>query len=288
MMREKQTRSKRQLIEEARRAGLEGRWNEAVELNQQLISRSPKDADAQNRLGRSLLELNRYTPAIEAYTSALRSDPANMIARRNLQRLELLRHRSQSSEPATVEKREATPLPRTSVFIEEIGKTWVDELVNPAPMDQLVGVRSGQQLQLEVTEGRVYISGGDGQRLGEIDAKTAERLISLINSGNRYEVYALGITTLSLRVILREVHRDPSQGTTFSFPRQIKSRAYLRERDILRQRDEADFFMLDDDEAEDEEDETVRETSEDDERSDTDTTFFVDDTVTVEEEEPTI
>ncbi len=287
-MREKQTRSKRQLIEEARRAGLEGRWDEAVELNQQLIARSPKDADAQNRLGRSLLELNRYTPAIEAYTSALRSDPANMIARRNLQRLELLRHRSQSAEPATEEKGEATPLPRTSVFIEEIGKTWVDELVNPAPMDELVGVRSGQQLQLEVTEGRVYISAGDGQRLGEIDAKTAERLISLINSGNRYEVYALGITTLSLRVILREVYRDPSQGTTFSFPRQIKSRAYLRERDILRQRDEADFFMLDDDEAEDEEDETVRETSEDDERSDTDTTSFVDDTVTVEEEEPTI
>jgi tetratricopeptide (TPR) repeat protein len=287
-MREKQTRSKRQLIDEARRAGLDGRWDEAVELNQQLISRSPKDADAQNRLGRSLLELGRYTPAIEAYTSALRSDPANMIARRNLQRLELLRHRSQTPEPVSEVRGEAIPLPRTSVFIEEIGKTWVDELVNPAPMEQLVDVRSGQQLQLEVTDGRVFVAGGDGQRLGEIDAKTAERLTSLISAGNRFEVYALGITTLSLRVILREIFRDPSQGATFSFPRQIKSRAYLRERDILRQRDEADFFMLDDDDADDDDDEAVRETSEEDERSDTDTTSFVDDTVTIEEEEPTI
>ncbi len=287
-MREQQTRSKRQLIEEARRAGLEGRWDEAVEMNQQLISRSPKDADAQNRLGRALLETHRYSPAIEAYTSALRSDPANMIARRNLQRLELLRHRAQGDEAVPVEQGEPTPLPRTSVFIEEIGKTWVDELVNPAPMEELVEVRSGQQLQLDVTDGRVYVSHSDGHRLGEVDAKTAERLIGLIAAGTRFEVYALGITTLSLRVILREVYRDPSQGTTFSFPRQIKSRAYLRERDILRQRDEADFFMLDDDEIDEEEEDAVRETSEDDERSDTDTTSFVDDTVTIEEEEPAI
>jgi hypothetical protein len=41
--------------------------------------------------------------------------------------------------------------------------------------------------------------------------------------------------------------------TTVSFPRQITSRAYLRDRDLLRQRDEADFFLFDE---EDEEDET--------------------------------
>ena len=287
-MREQQSKTKRQLIEDARRAGLEGRWSEAVELNQQLLERSPRDAAAHNRLGRALLEMHRYSPAIEAYSNALRSDPANMIARRNLQRLELLRHRSSSDTGADETATTMAPLPRTSVFIEEIGKTWVDELVNAAPMEELVEVPSGQQLQLDVTEDRVFVTRADGHRLGEIERKTAERLITLIGIGNRYDVYALGITTQSLRVILREVHRDPSFGSAFSFPRQIKSRAYLRERDILRQRDEADFFMLDDDDMDDEEEETPTEAAEDDDSGEPDTETFIDDAVVVEEEEPAI
>jgi hypothetical protein len=288
-MREK-PQTKRQLVDDARRAALEGRWTEAIELNQQLIERSPKDAEAHNRLGRALVELRRYGPAIEAYSNALRSDPANMIARRNLQRLDLLRHRPQpeGAEEDGGNGAGATA-PRTAVFIEEIGKTWVDELVNPSPMEDLVGVTSGQQLQLEVANGRLYVADEEGKRLGEIEAKTAERVISLIEGGNRYEVYALGITTQSLRVILREVYHDPSHGTRLSFPRQIKSRAYLRERDLLRQRDEADFFMLDDeDEDEDEEEEPTAEAADDEDAAEPDAEPFIDETVTVEEEEQSI
>lgn len=288
-MREQRTLTKRQMIDDARRAALEGRWTDAVELNQQLIERSPKDAEAHNRLGRALVELHRYGPAIEAYSNALRSDPANMIARRNLQRLELLRHRPQPEATDGADNGGGTAAPRTTVFIEEIGKTWVDELVNPSPMEDLVGVAPGQQLQLEVADGRLYVTAEDGKRLGEIESKTAERVIALIEGGNRYEVYALGITTQSLRVILREVYHDPSLGTRFSFPRQIKSRAYLRERDLLRQRDEADFFMLDDEDEDEEEDEdTTAEATDEEDVAEPDAEPFIDDTVTVEEEEQPI
>jgi hypothetical protein len=69
-------------------------------------------------------------------------------------------------------------------------------------------------------------------------------------SGNRYEIFALGLTGHTLRTIIREIFRDPSVATTVSFPRQITSRAYLRDRDLLRQRDEADFFLFDEDEEE--------------------------------------
>ena len=90
--------TRRQLIEDARAAALSGRWNEAISLNQQILERSPKDAEAHNRLGRAYIALGRYTDAIEAYTEALRADPANLIARRNLQRLEILRHREDTPE----------------------------------------------------------------------------------------------------------------------------------------------------------------------------------------------
>lgn len=284
-MRQPKSHTRRQLVEDARRASLEGRWEDAVELNQQLIERTSRDAEAHNRLGRSLLALDRVPSAIEAYASALRADPANMIARRNLQRLETLRNAPSAEGGTTTSAGDHPIMPKTAVFIEEVGKTWVDELVNPVAREDLAEILPGQQLQIEVADGRLVVQREDGRRLGEIEAKTAERVIGLIASGNRYEVYALGLSTQSLRVILREVFRDPSQGTTISFPRQITSRAYMRERDLLRQRDEADFFMLDDD---DDEDGPASRDADDDDGPERDAEPFSEEPVAADEEESTL
>ncbi|MEA2512965.1 MAG: hypothetical protein QOJ59_2452 [Thermomicrobiales bacterium] len=279
--------TRRQLVEQARRAALDGKWETAIQLNQEIIERSPRDADAYNRLGRALLEYRRVGAAHEAYSNALKIDPANMIARRNLQRLELVRHR-RGTEDTSQEQPRDTVIPRTTVFIEEVGKTWVDELVNPAPMEELADIYSGEQLQLVVEDGRLLVVRSNGQRVGEVEAKTAERLIDQMNDGNRYEVFALGLSVASLRVILREVFRDQAQGRRISFPRQISAtRAYLRERDLLRQRDESDFLLMDDDE-DVEEEETGVEPSDDEEATEPETDTFIEDTVVVEEEEPTI
>jgi tetratricopeptide (TPR) repeat protein len=281
-------RPRRQLVELARRAALDGNWETAIRLNQELIDRSPRDADAYNRLGRALLEYRRAGAAHEAYSNALKIDPANMIARRNLQRLELIHHR-RGTDDGTSEQARDSVIPRTSVFIEEVGKTWVDELVNPAPMDELADIYSGEQLHLSVEDGRLTVLRASGQRVGEIEAKTAERVIELMAGGNRYEVFALGLSAASLRVILREVYREQKQTGRISFPRQISAtRAYLRERDLLRQRDEADFLLLDDEDDEIEEDETGTEPGDEEDVAEPETDTFIEDTVVVEEEEPAI
>jgi len=286
-MTDSKSKTRKQLVEFARRAGLDGNWEQAIQLNQEIIDRSPRDATAYNRLGRALLEFRRVSAAYDAYSSALKIDPANMIARRNLQRLELIRHRRGAEDGGQETSRESV-IPRTSAFIEEVGKTWVDELVNPASMDELADIYSGEQLQMEISEGRLVVLRANGQRVGEVEARTAERIIDLMARGNRYEVFALGLSTASLRVILREVHRDPSMGGRISFPRQISAtRAYLRERDLLRQRDEADFLMLDDDDDNDDDDGGA-EAADDDDAAESDGETFIEDTVVVEEEEPTI
>jgi len=281
---------RRQLVEDARAAALSGRWDEAITLNQRILERSPRDAEAHNRVGRALLALGRYAEATDAYSAALRADPANLIARRNLQRLETFRHHGETgaTAPATevAMETEAASGQRTTIFIEEVGKTWVDELVNPPGMEIVSTIYPAQQLVLVVDGNRLVVTTKDGQRLGEIEAKTAERIIQLMSGGNRYEIYSLGLSAQSLRVILREVYHDPSLAEKVSFPRQITSRAYLRERDLLRQRDEADFFFSDD---EDEEDDAATVEADEEETPETEGDQFIDETVTVvEEEEPTI
>jgi len=279
-------KTRRQNIEDARRATLEGDWNTAIELNQELLGRFPRDADAYNRLGRALFELHRFSAAYDAYSASLKIDPANMIARRNLQRLELLRHSHGGDEPSDGEVETKPVIPRTNVFIEEVGKTWVDELVNPAPLEALAEVSAGEHLQLIVEGQRLAVVRESGERLGEIEAKTAERLIELIADGNRYEVYALGLSSSSLRVILREVFKDPRLATKVSFPRQISyTRAYLRDRDQLRQRDEADFLFSDEDDEEIDEEEAGTLSADEDAPGDAGPDTFEEDPVTVEEEE---
>ena len=142
------------------------------------------------------------------------------------------------------------PMPRTTAFLEEVGKTWVDELVNPGDLPLLADISAGEELRLSQEDDRLVVRRANGDRVGEVEPKTGRRVMDLMVSGNRYEIFALGLTGHTLRIIIREIYRDPSVATTVSFPRQITSRAYLRDRDLLRQRDEADFFLFDEDEEE--------------------------------------
>ena len=254
--------TRRQLGEEARKAAFAGNWEDAVTLNLQIIERFQRDAEAFNRLGRAYIALGNLDEAKDAYTKSLRADPANLIARRNLQRLEILR--GQGGQ-ATADVTRPGPMPRTTAFLEEVGKTWVDELVNPGELQILADVSPGEELRLSDEDERLVVRRGNGDRLGEVEPKTARRVLELMASGNRYEIFALGLSGHTLRTILRETFRDPSVATTVSFPRQITSRAYLRDRDLLRQRDEADFFLFD----EDEDDEEVESASADREDEDT-------------------
>jgi hypothetical protein len=123
--------------------------------------------------------------------------------------------------------------------------------------------------------------------LGEIEEVSASRVLDLTERGNRYEVYALGLSGQSLRVILRESYHAPALGNTVSFPRQITSRAYLRERDLLRQRDEADFLFLEEDE--EDIDETATSEAEEEEGADTDEVSGLDEALpNVDDEESQI
>jgi tetratricopeptide (TPR) repeat protein len=276
--------TRRQLVEDARRAALDGDWDEAIALNQQIIDRFQKDAEAFNRLGRAYLALNRLNDAKDAYSQALRADPANLIARRNLQRLEVLRGVGRTNGDGG-----APPaMPRTSVFLEEVGRTWVDELVNPGELPHLADVYAGEQLLIAEEDDRLVVRRANHDQMGEIEPKTARRVLDLMAGGNRYEIYALGLSGQTLRYILREVFRDPSLATTVSFPRQITSRAYLRDRDLLRQRDEADFFLFEDEEEDEEDAEPAAvETDEEDlsEPESDSETFLEEQAGTIEEEE---
>jgi len=68
-----------------------GQWQEAMRINQKITSDMSADADDYNRLGKAYLELRELVRAKESYEAALKVDPSNAIAKKNLKQLELRR-----------------------------------------------------------------------------------------------------------------------------------------------------------------------------------------------------
>ncbi len=235
----------REMAAEARRAAVAGNWEEAIELNVKLIERAPRDVDALNRLGKAHYELGHFRSAYEAYSEALEADPASIIARRNLERLEPLRDIEASDEDADV----AGAVNHYGAFVQEAGKTYVDDLVNPAPSSQLRRIAAGDKLGFAREGDKVVFVDASGEYVGAPEPRLGRRLAWLLDRGNTYDVFVTANAGDHVRVIVREVERSDEIGAEMSFPEQVNKaipRAYVRDSRLFRA-DENDLIIPPDD-----------------------------------------
>ncbi|MFN8536079.1 MAG: hypothetical protein U0232_01210 [Thermomicrobiales bacterium] len=159
---------------------------------------------------------------------------------------------------------------RQTMFIEEIGKTRVTEVLGLADNTTLARMASGDQVELRIEGKQVIVYSEDGLRLGNLEPRLAQRLIGLIDGGNRYSAAVTVVEPGLLRVIIRETYQHPSQAGRLSFPvdnKPLTPRAYTRASERLYAADDADLYSDDDevedtDETEPEEDEEFAETEE--------------------------
>jgi hypothetical protein len=235
----------RQGAEQAISLALDGKWEEAVALNRSLLANSPNDVDAQNRLGKALLELGRFRDAREAYSRALEIDPVNSIAKRNLDRLSTIKD---DEEPR---RAEVSAKVAQELFIEEIGKTGTTVLQAVAP-DTLAKLVAGDEVYLKADGNILNVENVLGELICHVEAKLSLRLVRLMQSGNRYAAAIKSVGDSEAQVIIKEVYRDPSQ-TKVSFPSKGAEgvRPYIKE-SLLR-------YDIDEDEEEEDEVDEERE-----------------------------
>lgn len=221
---EKLLRLKQQRAKEAIDLAMQGRWRDAVEANRSIIEDFPEDVEAHNRLGRAYTELGEYGQARDAYGRTVQLDPYNSIARKNLQRLARLK------ETAVAEAESSRVEPQN--FIEEIGKAGVVNLYKLAPAEVLAKMVAGGTVSLKIEGIILRAENGHGEYLGEVDPRHAQRLIKLMEGGNRYSASVVSSADNALTIIIREVYQDPNQAGRLSFPsRQLEEvRPYASDR----------------------------------------------------------
>jgi len=207
---EKQIRYKEQRSKEAIDLAMQAKWQEAVDVNKEILESFPEEVDALNRLGRAYMELGQYMQSKEAYSKAVKLDPYNAIANRNLRRL----HDLKDSGKPEIETDKVEP----EQFIEEIGKAGVVTLNDLAPKEKRARTVAGDKAVLKVDGSSLVVENSRGEYLGRVEPKQAPRLVRLMLGGNKYSALVVKSTADGMTVMVRESYQHPSQAGKLSFP----------------------------------------------------------------------
>ena len=211
------TRLKRQLAEQAIAHAAAGHWADAAEANRRLLELGP-EAEAENRLAKSLWELGELGAAREHYQAALALDPTNRIAERNIDRLRTL---LVAAGERTVPAQDGSKAP-VRIFVEETGKTGFAHLLDLADPRKLAQVNPGDAVEL-TPDGNRLIATSNGVRIGVVEPRVAARLLKLIADGNKYFAGVTSLGAVDVRIIIREIYQDPRNYGKVSFPTAAKS-----------------------------------------------------------------
>jgi tetratricopeptide (TPR) repeat protein len=223
---ENRIKSRKELSKDAIALALKGEWEHAAEVNQAILDLVPGDVEAMNRLGKALMELGQYRQAREVLDQVVRLYPYNNIAKKNLARLDQLESAPTPNKP--VRKPGGAP----QLFIEESGKSGTTVLQKPAKGRVVATIGPGDPANLVVEHNGINVYTRDDEYLGRVDPKMGQRLIRLIEGGNRYEAAVIGVNDHGISIIIRETYRHPSLHNVCSFPTKSKEehRVYLGDR----------------------------------------------------------
>jgi len=233
-------RSRKQRIDAAIAYALDRRWDLAAAENQSLLEEFPDDLEAANRLGKALTELGDLDGAAAAYQRSLQLDSTNVIARRNLTRIEEMRGSSAKRRPAkrgsVATSAAAAPAPavRPHSLIEESGKSAEFDLIEPQPAN-LRRASAGEPAELVPNARGISVQTASGLVLGRIETRAGLRLKRLIEGGNRYAAVIRRVSDTEGSIYVRETYRDPSLVDQPSFlppatsaRRRLTPRAYTK------------------------------------------------------------
>ena|SRR5690606_28328087 len=192
------------LANKAVKAALNQKWQEATELNQEILDETPDSIEANNRLARAYQELGNKDLAKKSYERVLELDPYNTIAQKNLEKLK----NGSNAASATISK---------ELFLEEPGKTRSTEIVRPQAK-KLSQYSSGEAVTLEDRKGQLALISAKGELLGYLNPELSNHLLKLMALGNHYTAHLMN-TSQSPQVFLREVKQSAAASKFVSFAR---------------------------------------------------------------------
>lgn len=184
-------------------SALSNNWEQAEEINLQLIEQNPEDIDSLNRLGFALMKLGKYNKAKDAYKKVIEIDKTNPIAVKNLKRLETVSKNKKSD--GKTQSQLLTSI--SGVFIEEAGKTKTVELKNTADKKMLSMLEPGDPVSMVIKRSKIFVQSQDKKYIGMLPDNISMRLINFMKGGNEYTSCIKACDEKNVTVFIKEVKK---------------------------------------------------------------------------------
>ncbi len=188
------------LKDQAIKTALEGKWEEAININKTLLLECPNDIDTLNRLALAYIVVGKMDKAKSTYQKVFKLDPLNHIAIKNLKCLkEKISNTKLNNIPFKIQL--------NNNFLEETGKTKVIELVNIATPKITQSLRTGQCTTLCIKRLKIFVLNDENQYIGVFPDDIGKRLIRFIKNGNKYEAYIKSSDAHKVIIFIKEIKR---------------------------------------------------------------------------------
>jgi tetratricopeptide (TPR) repeat protein len=182
-------------------------WNNAIQINKDILKLNPEDVDALNRLSRAYFESGDTKNALKTSQKALGFDPTNTIALKSVEKY----------KKAKVNLLKSSKSASPSDLIEEPGKTKIVSLLNLGQTKIISCLDSGDEVTLQTHSHRVCITTQDGKYIGRLPDDISARLRNFVKGGNKYKILIKSVDIKTVKVFIKEVFKSPKFKDVNSF-----------------------------------------------------------------------
>lgn len=207
-----------QLTEKAINEALSSQWDAAIATNEEIIGLSARDFDAVLRLGFAYMQRNDYVKAKKAYQKALRLQPANQIAKSNLQKIAILEKKPKSKLKDLQTDHRFDP----NLFLNVTGKTKAITLINIGQANVLAKLQVGQPVELKIKKRHVEVRTQGTEYVGALPDDISKRLIFFLEAKSVYEVYIKEASKNTVDIFIKEIKLGTKVRRYLSFPKNIQ------------------------------------------------------------------
>lgn len=193
------------LNEQAIDAALNSSWDSALKINKQIIKKDPQNVDALNRQARAYMELGKSNLAKKYYSEALKFDPYNPIALKNLKIIKSFKSNNKGNQTPLAQN---TPKLSASLFLQEPGKTKIVSLLKVAEPQKLSQIYCGMPLEMVIKNRGITITDPNNNYLGVLPDDISHLILRLIKGGNKFGLFVKSIKVNGLSILIKEIYRS--------------------------------------------------------------------------------
>ncbi len=209
------------LQQQAIEAAMQLQWQDAANLNAQIIKKDKHNLSAYLRIGFAYLQLGKINVAKKYYNKALKIQPKNIVALENLDKIKVLGRRG--LKKTIIDK----PIFNSEIFIDVPGKTKSLTLVNPGQKNVLAKLVSGQNLDLKVKKRKVEARTTSSEYVGTLPDDISRRLIHFLKARSVYSTIIKEASLNKIVVFIKEEKKGRGVVGHISFPHSIPKTQFI-------------------------------------------------------------